>query len=50
MGFLERDVKKRLGVPEMGGFETIKNHAVFKGIDWALAAEKKVTPIYIPDV
>ena len=43
-------MKKRLGVKETGGFETIKNHAAFEGLDWALVAEKKVTPLFIPDV
>lgn len=47
--FLERDVKKRIGVKETGGFETIKNHAAFKGLQWDLVAEKKVTPPFIPD-
>jgi hypothetical protein len=47
---LVRDVKKRLGAKEIGGFMSIKSHSLFNGLDWTVIAEKKATPIFIPDV
>jgi hypothetical protein len=48
--FLERDVKKRLGVSEMGGYETLKKHAAFRKLDWEVVESKKAIPTFIPDV
>ncbi len=48
--FLERDVKKRLGVKEMGGYEALKNHPLFKKLDWVAVENKKAIPPFIPDV
>lgn len=48
--FLERDVKKRLGVKEMGGFDALKAHAVFKALDWEVVALKNWPPPFVPDV
>ncbi|KAJ3364611.1 hypothetical protein HDU91_002499 [Kappamyces sp. JEL0680] len=47
--FLERDVKKRLGVKDMGGFEGIKKHPAFKNLDWVQVEAKKAVPPFIPD-
>jgi serine/threonine kinase 32 len=48
--FLERDVKKRLGVKEMGGYEVLKKHALFRKLDWEVVEAKKAIPPFIPDV
>lgn len=48
--FLERDVKKRLGVKETGGFDALKAHAVFKALDWEVVALKSWPPPFVPDV
>lgn len=48
--FLERDVKKRLGVKETGGMTTLKAHLFFKSLDWEVVAAKKAVPPFIPDV
>jgi hypothetical protein len=47
---LERDVKKRLGGKEMGGFESIKTHPIFKNLNWSDVEAKKAIPPFIPDV
>ena len=48
--FLVRDVKKRLGVKEMGGFNAIKTHPLFAQVDWKAVQDKKVVPPFVPDV
>jgi hypothetical protein len=48
---LERDPNKRLGYrPGGGGFEDIKRHAWFKGINWGALHAKEVIPPFEPDV
>jgi hypothetical protein len=48
---LERDPNKRLGYrPGGGGFEDIKKHTWFKGINWAALHNKEVIPPFEPDV
>lgn len=50
-GFLERDPNKRLGYrPGGGGFEDIKAHPWFAGIDWDALYHKQVVPPFEPDV
>ena len=48
--FLVRDVKKRLGVREMGGLDGIREQSIFKGTNWDLIAEKKIVPPFVPNV
>lgn len=49
--FLERDPNKRLGYrPGGGGFEDIKSHPWFKGINWNALHNKEVVPPFEPDV
>ncbi|BEI87199.1 hypothetical protein CcaverHIS002_0705450 [Cutaneotrichosporon cavernicola] len=49
-GFLERDPTKRLGYrPGGGGFEDIKAHPWFAGIDWDALYNKQVVPPFEPD-
>jgi p70 ribosomal S6 kinase len=52
---LERNVDKRLGAGKSSmfkvkGVQAIKNHAFFRGIDWHLLAQKKLTPPIVPSV
>ncbi|EIW69468.1 AGC/YANK protein kinase [Tremella mesenterica] len=48
--FLERDPNKRLGYrPGGGGFEDIKSHPWFRGIDWNALHNKEVLPPFEPD-
>jgi hypothetical protein len=47
---LTRDVIQRLGSKELGGFQKVKSHPVFRHLDWAMVAEKKTQPVFIPDV
>lgn len=48
--FLERDPNKRLGYrPGGGGFEDIKAHPWFAGLDWAALGRKQVVPPFEPD-
>ncbi|KAL1409709.1 hypothetical protein Q8F55_003705 [Vanrija albida] len=48
--FLERDPNKRLGYrPGGGGFEDIKAHPWFAGIDWEALYNKQVVPPFEPD-
>ena len=49
-GFLTRDITKRLGVKEMGGYETIKKHPFFKSINWDDLEQKKIKPPFVPEV
>jgi hypothetical protein len=49
--FLERDPNRRLGYrPGGGGFEDVKNHPWFRGIDWVQLFNKESTPPFEPDV
>lgn len=49
--FVERDPNKRLGYRQGGGgFEDIKSHPWFKGIDWDALYNKQVVPPFEPDV
>jgi serine/threonine kinase 32 len=48
--FLERDVKKRLGVKETGGYDGLKKHPLFRKLDWNAVENKKAVPPFIPDV
>lgn len=50
---LERNVDKRLGsgkstMFQVRGVQAIKKHAFFKGIDWRLLEQKKITPPIVP--
>ncbi|KAJ3212715.1 hypothetical protein HK099_007672 [Clydaea vesicula] len=47
--YLTRDITKRLGVKEMGGYEGIKAHPFFKKINWVELEAKKATPPFVPD-
>ncbi|KAI8897009.1 kinase-like domain-containing protein [Globomyces pollinis-pini] len=47
--FLDRDVKKRLGVKESGGLNTIKAHPFFASLDWPTVENKKAIPPFVPD-
>ncbi|ORX87365.1 kinase-like protein [Anaeromyces robustus] len=47
--FIERNVSKRLGALEAGGFEKIKQHPYFSMIDWVKLENKELTPPFIPD-
>jgi serine/threonine kinase 32 len=49
--FLDRDPNRRLGYrPGGGGFEDIKTHPWFRGIDWDAMYKKEVVPPFEPDV
>jgi serine/threonine kinase 32 len=48
--FIERDITKRLGCVNAGGFDRLKQHSFFAEMDWDLVASKKFTPPFIPDV
>lgn len=49
--FLERDPNRRLGYRQGGGgFEDIKAHPWFAGIDWDALYNKQVVPPFEPDV
>lgn len=49
--FLDRDPNRRLGYrPGGGGFEDIKAHPWFRGIDWDAMYKKEVVPPFEPDV
>lgn len=49
--FLERDPNRRLGYrPGGGGFQDVKNHPWFRGIDWVQLFNKESTPPFEPDV
>ena len=45
---LKRNPEKRLGCGE-NGFENLKNHKFFSGLDWEAVERKEVKPNYIPD-
>ncbi|KAJ3122541.1 camp-dependent protein kinase catalytic subunit [Nowakowskiella sp. JEL0407] len=45
---LEPDSKDRLGHPNRGGAEEIKNHAWFKPISWSKVEARQTIPPYIP--
>jgi len=47
--FIERNVQKRLGALEAGGFEKIKTHPYFSDVDWVKLENKELTPPFIPD-
>jgi len=47
--FIERNVQKRLGALEAGGFEKIKTHPYFSMVDWVKLENKELTPPFIPD-
>jgi len=47
--FIERNVQKRLGALEAGGFEKIKTHPYFADVDWVKLENKELTPPFIPD-
>jgi len=47
--FIERNVSKRLGALEAGGFEKIKQHPYFSNVDWVKLENKELTPPFIPD-
>lgn len=48
---MERDPNKRLGYrPGGGGFEDLKAHPWFTGIDWNALYNKEVVPPFEPDV
>lgn len=44
---LKVDRSRRLGNLK-GGVEDIKNHPYFKGVDWKMVEERKMTPPWIP--
>ncbi|KAJ3320623.1 hypothetical protein HDV06_005141 [Boothiomyces sp. JEL0866] len=46
---LDRDVKRRIGVKEVGGLDSIKAHKFFRHINWPLLEQKKSTPLFVPD-
>lgn len=49
--FLDRDPSKRLGHrPGGGGFQDLKAHPWFHGIDWQAIYNKEVVPPFEPDV
>ena len=47
-GFLERNVKKRLGSKKMNGVEGIKSHEFFNGLDWDRLFHRKVRTPFAP--
>eukprot|EP00943_MAST-04B_sp_MAST-4B-sp1_P007934 g7934.t1 len=47
-GFLERNVKKRLGSKKQNGVEGIKNHEFFDGLDWDRLFQRKVRTPFAP--
>jgi serine/threonine kinase 32 len=50
-GFLDRDITRRLGCKAHGeGFEDIRRHPWFNGIDWETLGTKEQTSPFIPDV
>ncbi|KAI9286196.1 hypothetical protein BC943DRAFT_359373 [Umbelopsis sp. AD052] len=46
-GLLTRDPSQRIGVD--GGFEKIRSHGWFKGIDWHAMERKELKPPFTPD-
>jgi serine/threonine kinase 32 len=47
--FLTRDITKRLGVKEVGGYDSIKKHPFFADIDWKMLEAKELPPPFVPD-
>ena len=47
---LVKDPQNRLGAPELGGIDSIKNHPFFKDIDWVKLYNKEVKPPIKPKV
>ena len=47
--FMEIDPQKRLGSGE-NGWENIKNHPYFNGVDWIGAKNKKLKPPFLPNI
>ncbi|KAJ3413920.1 hypothetical protein HDV05_007288 [Chytridiales sp. JEL 0842] len=48
-GFINRDIKKRLGAKEGAGFEGLKSHKWFEKVDWGKVERREVTPPFVPD-
>lgn len=46
---MTRNPKKRLGCHPQHGFDDIKNHPFYNGIDFDLAFHKKLQPTFIPN-
>ncbi|KAG1452940.1 hypothetical protein G6F55_008403 [Rhizopus delemar] len=44
-GLLEKEAKERLG---WNGIQEIQSHPYFQSIDWTLAANRQLTPPYVP--
>jgi len=49
-GLLQKDPEKRLGSPQTGGFDSIKNHAWFRGLDWQAVYDRRYASPYIPNM
>lgn len=47
--FLTRDIKKRLGTLESGGYEALRKHPFFSTIDWARLEKKEFMPPFVPE-
>lgn len=49
-GLLRRKVSTRLGSEDAGGFDGVKAHPFFHGLDWKAVEERRVDPEYKPRV
>lgn len=47
-GFLQKDPEKRLGSRTAGGFDSIKNHPWFAGLDWQAVYDRRYASPYVP--
>ncbi|KAJ1983952.1 hypothetical protein H4R34_000964 [Dimargaris verticillata] len=47
-GLCERSTHKRLGFGS-SNYKKLTNHRWFQGVDWNLVAQKRTTPVYVPD-
>lgn len=47
-GLLTRDPSQRIGVD--GGFDKIRSHGWFNGVDWHAMERKEIKPPFTPDV